>query len=74
MSTPDRRALLERAHPELSVRRQCTLLSLARSGVYRPIPVEDETDLGLMRRIVSWRTRSWARAGWRGCCRGMARR
>jgi len=51
MSTPDRRALLERAHPELSVRRQCTLLSLARSGVYRPIPVEDETDLGLMRRI-----------------------
>src|SRR3954463_11975947 len=51
MSTPDRRALLDRAHPELSVRRQCTLLSLARSGVYRPIPVKDETDLALMRRI-----------------------
>jgi putative transposase len=51
MSTPDRRALLDRAHPRLSVRRQCALLSLARSGVYRPVPVEDETDLALMRRI-----------------------
>jgi putative transposase len=51
MSTPDRRALLDRDHPELSVRRQCALLSLARSGVYRPVPTEDETDLALMRRI-----------------------
>jgi putative transposase len=51
MSTPDRRALLDRNHPELSVRRQCALLSLARSGVYRPVPTEDETDLALMRRI-----------------------
>ena len=51
MSAPDRRALLDRNHPELSVRRQCALLSLARSGVYRPVPTEDETDLALMRRI-----------------------
>ena len=51
MSTPDRRALLDRNHPELSVRRQCALLSLARSGVYRPVPCQDETDLALMRRI-----------------------
>ena len=35
----------------LSVRRQCALLSLARSGVYRPVPTEDEADLALMRRI-----------------------
>src|SRR4051812_30657748 len=52
MSTPDRRALLDRAHPELSVRRQCTLLSLARSGVYRPVAATDETDLGPDRRAV----------------------
>ena len=36
MSRPDREAMLDRAHPVLSVRRQCVLLCLARSGVYRP--------------------------------------
>jgi putative transposase len=51
MSAPDRRALLDRHHPELSVRRQCALLSLARSGVYRPVAGAHETDLALMRRI-----------------------
>src|SRR6476619_8166645 len=51
MSTPERRAVLGRHHPELSVRRQCALLSLARSGVYRPVAGADETDLALMRRI-----------------------
>src|SRR3954463_9239033 len=51
MSTPDLRAMLDRDHPMLSVRRQCALLSLARSGVYRPVLTEDETDLALMRRI-----------------------
>ena len=35
MSAPDRRALLDRDHGKLSIRRQCTLLSVARSGVYR---------------------------------------
>jgi hypothetical protein len=33
MSKPDREKKLDRKHPELSIRRQCTLLSLARSGV-----------------------------------------
>jgi putative transposase len=51
MSTPDRQAMLDRTHPRLSVRRQCALLSLARSGVYRPVPAEEEADLALMRRI-----------------------
>lgn len=51
MSAPDRRALLDRAHPKLSVRRQCVLLGVARSGVYRiPRPVDDD-DLALMRRL-----------------------
>ena len=35
MSAPDRRAMLDRADKALSVRRQCALLGVARSGVYR---------------------------------------
>src|SRR5215470_12315656 len=51
MSVPDRRARLDRAHGVLSVRRQCRLLGLARSGVYRtPAPASDD-DLALMRQI-----------------------
>jgi len=52
MSKPDREAMLDRAHPKLSVRRQCALLGLSRSGVYRPkAPANDDADLLLMRRI-----------------------
>ena len=52
MSTPDRRARLDRDHPRLSVRRQCALMGLARSGVYRePAPADDDDDLAVMRRI-----------------------
>ena len=36
MSVPDRRALVDRDRGGLSIRRQCALLCLARSGVYRP--------------------------------------
>jgi putative transposase len=50
MSTPDRRAMLERGHPTLSIRGQCRLLGLARSGVYRPA-ANDDGDLPLMQRI-----------------------
>jgi putative transposase len=51
MSKPDRTAMLDRAHPRLSIRRQCRLLSLSRSGVYRPKAANDDDDLTLMRRI-----------------------
>src|SRR5450631_226784 len=51
MRAPDRRAMVERPGKDLSVRRQCTLLNLARSGVYRPKPVIGADDLALMRRI-----------------------
>ena len=51
MSAPDRRAMVERPGVDLSVRRQCALLNLARSGVYRPKPVIRAGDLALMRRI-----------------------
>ena len=51
MSVPDRRARLDRAHRLLSIRRQCQLLGVTRSGVYRtPTPANDD-DLAVMRRI-----------------------
>jgi putative transposase len=43
--------MLERDHPTLSIRGQCRLLGLARSGVYRAAPANDDEDLALMRRI-----------------------
>jgi putative transposase len=58
MSAPDRRALVEREHSGLSIRRQCALLGIARSGVYRPAPAANDDDLALMRWIdelfTSW--------------------
>jgi putative transposase len=51
MSTPDRKKLLDRGNSQLSLRRQCVLLGLARSGVYRAPPPPDAGDLGLMREI-----------------------
>ena len=51
MRTPDRRALLDRGHSRLSVRWQCVLLHIARSGVYRPLKPANDNDLALMRRI-----------------------
>jgi putative transposase len=43
--------MLERKHPTLSIRGQCRLLGIARSGVYRPVPADDAEDPALMRRI-----------------------
>jgi putative transposase len=43
--------MIERPGEVLSVRRQCALLNLARSGVYRAKPVKTADDLTLMRRI-----------------------
>ena len=51
MSTPDRTAMLDRAHPGLSIRRQCRLLGLARSNVYRPASAADAGELLIMRRL-----------------------
>jgi putative transposase len=51
MSAPDRRAKLDRNHPELSIRRQCAMLGVARSGVYRTRRVANDNDLDLMRRL-----------------------
>ena len=51
MSAPDRRALLDHDHVQLSVRRQCALLGVARSSVYRAPRPANDNDPALMRRI-----------------------
>ena len=51
MSTPERRAMIDPDNDNLSVRRQCELLQLARSGVYRPKSAVAASDLAVMRRI-----------------------
>jgi putative transposase len=51
MSAPDRRALVDRAAGRPSVRRQCALLGVARSGVYRPPRPANDNDLALRRRL-----------------------
>jgi putative transposase len=51
MSASDGRARLDRAHRELSVRRQCEMLGVARSGVYRKPRPANDNDLEAMRRI-----------------------
>ena len=57
MSAPDRRAKLDRDHPRLSVRRQCAMLGIARSGVYRRPSAANDDDLALLRRIDELFTR-----------------
>jgi putative transposase len=66
MSAPERRAMVERPGENLSVRRQCALLNLARSGVYRPGAVAGADDLALMRRIdeLHLKCRFTARGEW----------
>jgi putative transposase len=51
VSAPDRRAKLDRDHPDLSVRQQCVMLGIARSGVYRSACAANDNDLALLRRI-----------------------
>jgi putative transposase len=51
MSAPDRRAMLDRSDRALSVRRQCALLGVARSGVYRARKPANDDDAALIRRI-----------------------
>ena len=51
MSAPDRRQLVNRKHKKLSIRRQCALLGIARSGLYRAPRAANDNDLPLMRRI-----------------------
>ena len=71
MSVPDRRGRLDRDHKVLSLRRQCQLLGLARSGVYRRPAPADGSDLALMRRIDELFT-AWPFLGSRRVARMLA--
>ncbi len=51
MSASDRRVLIDRGSPSLSIRRQCALLGVSRSGVYRQPRPANDNGLALMRRI-----------------------
>ena len=51
MSAPDRKALLDHGHPMLSIRRQCSVLGLARSGIYRPVRIANDDELAITRRL-----------------------
>jgi len=56
-SSEQRRLLVEPTYPEISVRRQCDLLGLNRSGLYYPPAGESEQNLMLMRLIDKEYTR-----------------
>jgi len=57
--------MIDRAHPTLSISRQCHLLNVSRASVYRrPAPVSAD-DLRLMELISTWRDLSTGRAAWR---------
>ncbi len=47
----DRKAMITRDHPDLSLRRQCRLLSISRSSFYFVPRGESPENLALMRRI-----------------------
>ena len=51
MSRPERRAMVEREHPSLSLSRQCRLLSIGRSSLYYTPKGDSAETLALMRRI-----------------------
>lgn len=52
-----KRAMVEPDNTELSIRRQCELISLPRSSYYRPLATENEENLTLMRLIDEEYTR-----------------
>ena len=51
MTRAERVTMIDRGHADLSVRRQCALLGLARSGVYRQPAAPGREELALMRWI-----------------------
>ena len=51
MSVGRRRKLIEPEHPQLSITRQCELVSISRSSYYGPAKGEPAANLELMRLI-----------------------
>jgi putative transposase len=50
--------MIERSHPQISIRRQCTLLGLNRSSLYYPPAQATAENLRLMRLIDQQYTRT----------------
>ena len=48
-SLPERRGMVENAHPGLSITAQCKLLTIHRSGCYYTPSVESQENLEIMR-------------------------
>ena len=57
-SIEELRPLVERGHPEISVRRQCQLLGVNRSGLYYQAVGESEENLRLLRMLDEQYTRT----------------
>ena len=51
MSRGERKAMVRRKHPELSLSRQCKILSISRSSFYYAATGESPENLALMRRV-----------------------
>jgi putative transposase len=51
MSRVERKAMIQRDQPGLSLSRQCKILSISRSSFYSPPKGESAENLALMRRI-----------------------
>ena len=51
MSRGKRKAMISRDHPDLSLSRQCQVLSISRSSFYYELKGESPENLSLMRRI-----------------------
>ena len=51
MSRGERKAMIRRDHPDLSLSRQCRLLTISRSSFYYAAKGESPKNLALMRRI-----------------------
>ncbi len=51
MSRGERKAMIRRDHPALSLSRQCEVLSISRSSYYYAAKSESPSSLALMRRI-----------------------
>lgn len=57
MSVAEKRAFIEPEHPVISLRRQCELIGLTRSGYYRELVAESAENLKLMKLIDEEYTR-----------------
>jgi putative transposase len=49
-----RRSLIDLKHPQVSIRRQCDLFNVHRSGIYHQTQTESDFNLSLMRQMDGW--------------------